>query len=138
MINTCLIRLAATAGTQLVKTFEQYCHYQYAYRILSHILRHWTKTSSIEDRALDVLFFHPSDPCCGPPAGLSQQSPFLQVTSSAVRPLTKIPHCCTYIILGFFRPQCGRSTVSASTQRIFGLLSHYLNNYLSPRFFISS
>lgn len=137
MINTCLIRLAATAGTQLVKTFEQYCHYQYAYRILSHILRHWTKTSSIEDRA--QMFYSSILPTpSGAPPGLSQQSPFLQVTSSAVRPLTKIPHCCTYIILGFFRPQCGRSTVSASTQRIFGLLSHYLNNYLSPRFFISS
>ncbi len=58
---------------------------------------------------------------------------FLQVASSAVRPLTKIPHCCTKFALGFFHPQCGRSTISASTKRIMGLLSHYLNNYLSLR-----
>ena len=27
-----------------------------------------------------------------------------QVASSAVRPLTKIPHCCTNMHWGFFRP----------------------------------
>ena len=36
--------------------------------------------------------------------------PFFQITSSAVRPLTKIPHCCTNNALGFFQTQCGRST----------------------------
>lgn len=30
--------------------------------------------------------------------------PLLQVASSAVRPLTKIPHCCTNLHWGFFRP----------------------------------
>jgi hypothetical protein len=29
---------------------------------------------------------------------------FPQVASSAVRPLTNIPHCCTYLHWGFFRP----------------------------------
>lgn len=29
---------------------------------------------------------------------------FIQVASSAVRPLTNIPHCCTYLHWGFFRP----------------------------------
>ena len=33
--------------------------------------------------------------------------------------------------LGFFHSQCGRSTISASTPRIIGQLSHYLNYYLS-------
>ena len=35
---------------------------------------------------------------------------FTQIASSAVRPLTKIPHCCTYFALGFFQTQCDRST----------------------------
>ena len=35
---------------------------------------------------------------------------FFQVTGSAFRPLTNIPHCCTKNALGFFQTQCGRST----------------------------
>lgn len=31
-------------------------------------------------------------------------APFFQVTSSAVRPLTNIPHCCTYLPWDFFIP----------------------------------
>jgi hypothetical protein len=64
--------------------------------------------------------------------------PFFQITSSAVRPLTNIPHCCTYLPWDFFIPNVVDQPFSASTKRIVGLLSHYLNNYLSLRYLFSS
>jgi len=52
--------------------------------------------------------------------------------------VTNIPHCCTRLPWDFFIPNVVDQPLSASTKRILGLLSHYLNNYLSLRFLFSS
>jgi len=108
MNNTSLLRIAATAGTQLVKTRCTYRHYRYVYRILF-------------DKSINSIFLEP----------------FFQVTSSAAH--GHWPIFLTAVLRlpwDFFIPNVVDQPFSASTKRILGLLSNYLNNYLSPRFFI--
>ena len=76
MNNTSLIRIPATAGTYFVKTKCTYCHYKYVYR-------------NLFDKSIFLIRINQA---------------FFQVASSAVRPLTNIPHCCTQLPWDFFIP----------------------------------
>jgi len=145
MNNTSLFRLTATAGTYVCQDlWAQNSQYSVFYPELYtdkpsampvykvHITKTRKPDYSFMHRKLNILLSRRAMYYIISPLYLHMVSllpgrsgsPF-QVAGSAVRPLTKIPHCCT-IRIGVFSDPMWSIDLSASTTG-FVLDKHYLN-----------